>query len=152
MTENASLALGLLADRNADALRHLARGLRVARDHGRNHMVPLLWLSGPEAAMPLIEPARRGQAKELFLSCGAPWLAAQVGVEQRRMAAHRPGAGGSLSEREREIAELVAYGLTNREIGERLFLSPRTVETHLASVFRKLGVKTRAALVHRLTG
>ncbi|WP_433514329.1 ATP-binding protein [Nonomuraea sp. CA-143628] len=91
-----------------------------------------------------------GQAKALFTRVGAPWPAAQAGRRQRGAAAH--GAGGRLSEREREVVELVGEGLTNRQIGERLYLSPRTVETHLARVFRKLGVNTRAALVRRSAG
>jgi DNA-binding CsgD family transcriptional regulator len=48
--------------------------------------------------------------------------------------------------REHDVLQLVADGLTNREIGERLYLSPRTVERHLASLFNRTGVRTRAAL------
>jgi non-specific serine/threonine protein kinase len=50
-----------------------------------------------------------------------------------------------LSEREAEILKLVAEGLTNPQIAQRLYLSPRTVGQHLRSVYRKLGVPTRAA-------
>jgi DNA-binding NarL/FixJ family response regulator len=50
----------------------------------------------------------------------------------------------AISPRERDVAVLVADGLTNREIGARLYLSEKTVETHLTSVFRKLGVRSRA--------
>lgn len=53
---------------------------------------------------------------------------------------------GLLSDREREIAELAATTLRTREIAERLFLSPRTVETHLSRIYRKLGVSSRLAL------
>ena len=44
------------------------------------------------------------------------------------------------------MADLVTDGLTNREIAARLFLSDKTVETHLSAVFRKLGVRGRAAI------
>ncbi|WP_327436260.1 MULTISPECIES: helix-turn-helix transcriptional regulator [unclassified Streptomyces] len=52
----------------------------------------------------------------------------------------------SLTARERQVADMVAEGLTNQAIATRLFLSPRTVETHLSRVFRKTGVATRAGL------
>jgi DNA-binding CsgD family transcriptional regulator len=54
--------------------------------------------------------------------------------------------GPALTQRETEVAELAAGGLADREIAARLFLSVRTVESHLASVYRKLGVDSR----HRL--
>ena len=55
-----------------------------------------------------------------------------------------------LSEREREVAELVAEGRTNKEVAATLFVSPKTVEKHLARVFEKLGVSKRAAVGARL--
>jgi DNA-binding CsgD family transcriptional regulator len=51
-----------------------------------------------------------------------------------------------LTPQEHQTALLAATGLTNKEIGQRLFLSPRTVGAHLYRVFPKLGVSTRAAL------
>jgi DNA-binding NarL/FixJ family response regulator len=52
----------------------------------------------------------------------------------------------SLTESELGVARLAAEGLTNRQIGDRLFNSRRTVETHLAHVFGKLGINSRAQL------
>ena len=51
-----------------------------------------------------------------------------------------------LSPRELEVSQLVAEGLTNPEIGKRLFISPRTVTTHLVKIYDRLGVHSRAAL------
>jgi pimeloyl-ACP methyl ester carboxylesterase/DNA-binding CsgD family transcriptional regulator len=59
----------------------------------------------------------------------------------------RPATGWqALTDAERQVAELVAVGLTNREVAERLYLSRYTVETHLKHVFAKLGVSSRAEL------
>jgi DNA-binding CsgD family transcriptional regulator len=59
----------------------------------------------------------------------------------------RPAAGwDALTHSERRVAELTAQGLTNRQIGESLFVSSRTVQTHLAHTFRKLGIGSRAEL------
>jgi DNA-binding NarL/FixJ family response regulator len=52
-----------------------------------------------------------------------------------------------LSERERDIVHLLALGYTNQEIGTRLFISVRTVDTHRAHIMRKLRLETRAELV-----
>jgi len=54
---------------------------------------------------------------------------------------------GGLTEREREVLALVAYGLSNDEIAERLHLSPLTVKTHINRAMTKLGVRDRAQLV-----
>ncbi len=53
----------------------------------------------------------------------------------------------SLTEREREVLALVGHGLTNAEIGERLFLSPLTAKTHVSRIMTKLGARDRVHLV-----
>jgi DNA-binding NarL/FixJ family response regulator len=58
-----------------------------------------------------------------------------------------PPALSSLTEREREILTLLASGLSNAELGARLYLSGPTIKTHLSSIFRKLGVRDRVQAV-----
>ncbi|MGC4864573.1 helix-turn-helix transcriptional regulator [Micromonospora sp. DT53] len=62
-----------------------------------------------------------------------------------------PDAGSPLTPQEREIAELAGAGLTNKQIGQRLFISHRTVGDHLYKIFPKLGITSRAALRDALT-
>jgi DNA-binding CsgD family transcriptional regulator/tetratricopeptide (TPR) repeat protein len=62
----------------------------------------------------------------------------------------REAARDKLTPQELQIAMLAAEGLTNRDIGERLFLSPRTISTHLYHIFPKLGVSSRTELVRTL--
>jgi DNA-binding CsgD family transcriptional regulator len=57
-----------------------------------------------------------------------------------------PAAPVDLTPQEHEISELAASGLTNKQIGAQLYLSPRTVSAHLYRVFPKLGISSRAAL------
>jgi DNA-binding NarL/FixJ family response regulator len=57
-----------------------------------------------------------------------------------------PSAFTELSPQQQQIVQLAARGLTNREIGEKLFLSPRTVGSHLYRVFPKLGITARSQL------
>ena len=61
-------------------------------------------------------------------------------------AARAPSPADSLSRREREVAALVAGGSTNAQVAGSLFISERTVESHLASIFNKLGVDNRMQL------
>jgi DNA-binding CsgD family transcriptional regulator len=94
-------------------------------------------------------------ALDTFQRLGAqPW-AARAGNELRATGLSRGQAAASgpasLTPQQREIAKLAAAGLTNKQIGERLFLSPRTVATHLYQLFPKLGVTSRAALRDALT-
>ncbi|MFC4585285.1 ATP-binding protein [Sphaerisporangium corydalis] len=108
-------------------------------------------------------PAREKlrDATEVFRDCEARALEGQAVRERRRLgvrvSASAPtgpaGPGASpygLSPRELEIATLVAGGLTNQLIAEQLFLSVRTVETHLSHVFAKLGVGSRVGVATKL--
>lgn len=67
-----------------------------------------------------------------------------------RLPTSRPQHGSELSGREREIAQLVLEGRTYREISEAIFISPRTVEHHIAWIRRRLEVTTRSDLLARL--
>ncbi|GAA2459070.1 hypothetical protein GCM10010191_94000 [Actinomadura vinacea] len=106
------------------------------------------------------DPARERlrAAAELFEACGAQALLAQTARERRRLgvrvATPRRGGQGDepfgLSPREYEIAMLVAQGCTNQQVAEKLFLSVRTVETHLSRVFTKLGVTSRVGVATAL--
>ncbi|MDV9187042.1 AAA family ATPase [Streptomyces sp. SR27] len=86
-------------------------------------------------------------AAEAFERLGAhPW-ADRARKELRACGTPVPPPGAStLTPQQREIARLAATGLTNKQIGEKLRLSPRTVSTHLYQLFPKLGITTRAAL------
>ncbi|UCM91646.1 helix-turn-helix transcriptional regulator [Streptomyces marincola] len=53
----------------------------------------------------------------------------------------------SLTKAERRVAELVAGGLTNRQVASQLFVSPHTVGFHLRQVYRKLGLRSRVDLI-----
>ena len=62
-----------------------------------------------------------------------------------------PAHGGSvaLTARERQVLDLVAQGLSNRQIGERLFISGKTASVHVSAILRKLGASSRTEAVFR---
>ncbi|MFC8957496.1 LuxR C-terminal-related transcriptional regulator [Streptomyces sp. NPDC057101] len=130
-----------------------------------------LSVSGRAAALDVL-----ARAEALARTCGAAWAAEESGpcpratrrghpAGRRPEAGFSPPAGGTsctdaedrsvdlrsaLSERDRKVAELAAEGLRSRQIAERLFLSPRIVDSHLNSAYRKLGVSSRTALARTL--
>jgi DNA-binding CsgD family transcriptional regulator/energy-coupling factor transporter ATP-binding protein EcfA2 len=117
---------------------HLAYG-----EHLRRH-------NAPRAAKPHLDVAL-----EVFERLGAkPWIA-RADKELRtsgRTRHHRDDVlAGALTPQEREIGLMAASGMSNKQIGEHLFLSPRTVATHLYRAFPKLGITSRAALRDALT-
>jgi DNA-binding CsgD family transcriptional regulator len=93
---------------------------------------------------------------ELAATLGAAPLAEQATARLVEGGARprRPVAGGlrALTPAERRVAGLAAQGLSNREIAETLVVTTKTVETHLASVYRKLRLGARAELTARLAG
>jgi DNA-binding CsgD family transcriptional regulator len=87
------------------------------------------------------------EAFDVAHACGAAALS-QRAREELRLVGGRPRtpAGAELTPAERRVADLAAAGATNREIARRLFLSPKTIEMHLGSAYRKLGVEGRTGL------
>jgi len=90
------------------------------------------------------------QAVELATVCGAVPLAERAETELLATGARprRVALSGveSLTPSERRVAEMAAEGPTNREIAQALFVTQRTVEVHLTSIYRKLGIRSRAQL------
>jgi DNA-binding CsgD family transcriptional regulator len=110
----------------------LAHGIRLRHTQGRKAARPSLTL-----------------AAETFERLGAPTWAERARAELRATGASTASSSAHLAAltwQERRIADLAAGGLTNKEIGERMHLSPRTVSSHLYRVFPKLGITSRAAL------
>jgi DNA-binding NarL/FixJ family response regulator len=89
-----------------------------------------------------------GIGMEAFAERARSELAATGGKVRKRSAEARD----DLTDQERQIAQLARGGLSNPEIGARLFLSPRTVEWHLHKVFGKLGIRSRRELMNALPG
>jgi len=94
-------------------------------------------------------PEALTRALDLFDGLGAPYWAEKAADELARIPGRSPGTQG-LTETERRVAELVAEGLSNKEVAGRLFISVRTVEANLSKVFRKLEVGSRTELVARV--
>lgn len=129
--EVAVLALTMLQDESSlrDALRAGARGY-------------LLKESTPTEIIRAIEAVASGHA--VFGGVAAARALAALTDESRE-----PVSLPELTQRERQVLDLVAQGLTNAAIADRLYLSEKTVRNHVSSIFTKLGVNDRAAAVAR---
>ncbi|KUN29443.1 LuxR family transcriptional regulator [Streptomyces antibioticus] len=134
------------------AAEHFAEAQHRWQDIGRPYEVAkaaerrgeALTCSSPDNAAAHLADAARG-----FTELGATGDAArcqqrlrELGVQTSRRPGRR-GYGGELSPREREVAKLLADGATNQDIAQTLFLSPRTVEKHVARVLTKLGTERK---------
>ncbi len=117
----------------------------------------LLQLGVAHAEAHLTGPARTAlrEAFELAAECAAPAVAERArdaliaaGGRPRRAAATGPLA---LTPTERRVARIAAAGAPNREIAQTLFVTEKTVETHLASAYRKLGIRARGQLAGALS-
>ncbi|MEA2197616.1 MAG: hypothetical protein QOJ25_1667, partial [Solirubrobacteraceae bacterium] len=99
------------------------------------------------------------EALVLFARAGATRDAArlrgrlrELGIRRRVAAADKPSTGwAAMTKSELAVAQLVADGLTNREVADQLFVSPHTVNTHLRQVFAKLEVNSRVAVTRLAT-
>ncbi len=111
----------------------------------------VLLISGAGSISP--EAARAAGASGFVLKdWSAPDVARAVRMVGKGMsvfATRSDDPATELSEREREVLSLMAGGATNKEIADRLFLSPHTVKDHTSAVYRKLGVRNRVEAVQR---
>jgi DNA-binding CsgD family transcriptional regulator len=89
------------------------------------------------------------RAVDIFERLDAPLWTEKARTELARIGGRTP-AGHELTGAEERVARLVANGKTNREVAAALFVTVRTVETHLSSIYRKLGLRSRSELTRRL--
>ena len=94
------------------------------------------------------EPLARGLS--LAVACGAPPLAERARAELQaagvRTRADALSGVGALTASERRVADLATEGHTNKDIAQLLYVTPKTIEVHLSSVYRKLGIRSRREL------
>ena len=139
---------GAIADRlYREAISHLGH-CRLALELARAHLLYGEWLRRNRRRTDARDELRRAQST--FTSMGAEGFAARAAREllaTGEMARKRSAeTRDDLTAQESQIAQFARDGLSNAEIGARLFISPRTVEYHLRKVFAKLGITTREHL------
>jgi DNA-binding CsgD family transcriptional regulator len=92
---------------------------------------------------------RRSAALAVFDDLARP--CGQMRATELGRVGRRPHAPAELTETERQVADLAARGLTNRQIAERAFMAPKTVGNVLERVYLKLGIHSRAELGARMS-
>jgi DNA-binding CsgD family transcriptional regulator len=131
----------------------LGRG-RVALELARAHLLYGEWLRREQRRIDAREQLRT--AHEMFASMGAKAFAERARRELlatgETVRARTPDTRAHLTAQEAQIAQLARDGLSNPEIGARLFISPRTVQYHLRKVFTKLDISSRNQLHRALPG
>jgi DNA-binding CsgD family transcriptional regulator len=134
-------------DHYRDAIERLG-SCRIATHLARTHLVYGEWLRREGRRQDAREQLRT--AHEMLSQMGAEAFAARAARELGATGEHprsrTPQPTHALTAQEQHIARLVATGATSREVGAQLFLSPRTIETHLRNIFRKLGITSRRQL------
>jgi DNA-binding CsgD family transcriptional regulator len=134
-----------------EAIEHLEH-TRVRVELARAHLLYGEWLRRENRRVDAREQLRC--AREMFVAMGAEAFAERAARELlatgEKARQRRDDRRGELTSQEEQIARLACDGLTDREIGNRLFVSPRTVEWHLRNVYAKLGIRSRMELHNAL--
>ena len=90
------------------------------------------------------------EARRIFERLGAPPWRDRAEAELARIDGRAPASGNGLTPTERQVAELVAAGLSNRAVADRLSVTVRTVESNLTRIYQKLEVRSHSQLARVL--
>jgi len=130
-------------------------------ERGIHHVLPVIFLTGHGDVPTAVSAVQRGA----FDFCEKPFsdnalvdrieqalLASSKAIEARNLLRRREQRLADLTDREREVMQLVVQGLPNKLIADQLSISVRTVEVHRARVFEKMGVKSAVELANTIKG